>query len=52
MPAASATRTEEGEEGSGTAATILDFRGMGLPNLLADLASRRSLCSIAALNGR
>ena len=49
LPAASATSTEEGEEGSATAATILDFRVIGLPNLLADLALRCSLCSMAAL---
>lgn len=49
LPAASATRTEDGDEGSATAATILDLRTTGLPNLLAALASRRSLCRMAAL---
>lgn len=43
-PADSATKMlVEGEWGSSTAAAIFDLRRMGLPDLLADLASRLSL---------
>jgi len=38
-----------GALGSGMAARILDFSEMGLPNLLLDLAARRSRLATSAL---